>query len=168
MFSGLSLVSMCINLLQMHLEATYETGNPESMESSRRPSGESKGSPSHLPVMMASELVPKRTILGIFATGEQSPTSVTDLRIPKRTTRSSQTNLSYPALRRLVVTSDGSAQWLTASISSNYTMPEEERSPDDVAKLVQSETDFLILSDPGEDYSESEDINVIAKTSQNS
>ncbi|CAD6187055.1 unnamed protein product [Caenorhabditis auriculariae] len=126
---GLSLVSMVINLLQLKMKTTYEAGHVED------------GAPP-----------PNVTTLGILQCFEEddkkSPLSERSL------SRSTQTSLSLPGVKQVVLRSDG-VHWV-----SDVTSP--MKSPDEVTHLVENESGLRVCEQIGdnnhEDYSEAESL----------
>ncbi|CAI5451301.1 unnamed protein product [Caenorhabditis angaria] len=126
---GLSLVSMVINLLQMKMKKTYETGNQEGLNSRKVTAS--------LGIIQCFEEEEKKA--------DQSERSLS---------RSTQTSLSLPGVKQVVLRSDG-VHWINTSTSS------PTKSPDEVTHLVEHESGLRVCEQIGdnnndEDYSEND------------
>uniref|UniRef100_A0A1I7V2P8 Ion_trans_2 domain-containing protein n=1 Tax=Caenorhabditis tropicalis TaxID=1561998 RepID=A0A1I7V2P8_9PELO len=128
---GLSLVSMVINLLQAKMKSTYEAGR-----------NDEKAAAHHLP-----------TSLGVIQcfSEEEKKADYSE----RSLSRSTQTSLSLPGVRQVVLRSDG-VHWVHTDTSS------PTKSPDEVTNLVEMETALRVCEQIGdnnnEEFSEGESL----------
>ncbi|PAV80832.1 hypothetical protein WR25_17073 isoform A [Diploscapter pachys] len=124
---GLSLVSMVINLIQLKMKKTYEAGKI---------------------VANFEKSTEMQTSLGIMQTSSEPERPVVKMDLM---TRSTQTSLSLPAIKQVVLRSDG-VHWIGEN--------DEHKSPDEVTNLLEFESSSLNvceqLGDTNEDNSESD------------
>ncbi|CAB3399022.1 unnamed protein product [Caenorhabditis bovis] len=125
---GLSLVSMVINLLQAKMRKTYEAGQSEE-----------------------PQIHQNQTSLGIMQCYEQEEKKMD---ISERSlSRSTQTSLSLPGVKQVVLSSDG-VHWV-----SDFS---DVKSPDEVTTLVEHESGLRVCEQIGdnnnEDFSELESL----------
>uniref|UniRef100_A0A9J2Q138 Potassium channel domain-containing protein n=1 Tax=Ascaris lumbricoides TaxID=6252 RepID=A0A9J2Q138_ASCLU len=140
---GLSLVSMCINLIQAQLERTYEAGRNQLDSLSLLSSEQGLG-----PLELTQRPPPRRrgSSLGIFKSGSSSHSLTREtiqaaLLNRKKTNKSSQTVLSFPS------PSKNTHICRTVSHSRMRFLP-RTLSIDDVMKLVDTEEgDILVLTE---------------------
>ncbi|XGW02884.1 hypothetical protein V3C99_014706, partial [Haemonchus contortus] len=136
---GLSLVSMVINLLQTKMKKTYDAGKTTH-----------NGSPCS-PVLPAL-LTPEKQCY------------VDDL-MSESLTRSTQTNLSLPGVRQVVLRSDG-VHWITDEAPV--------KSPDEVTRLVEHEGGLRVCEQIGDNNSDddsdstAEEMDVLLEKEENS
>ncbi|KAF8386168.1 twk-35 [Pristionchus pacificus] len=139
---GLSLVSMVVNLLQMKMRKTYEAGKKDK----------------HLKNDEKNDGV-ATTSLGVLHCFDDSPEGEDEEKKAMlasdesdRVSRSTQTSLSLPGARQVVLRSDG-VHWVERN---------SPRSPDEVTRLVELESGLAVCTDIGEfnrDETDNEDDN---------
>ncbi|KJH49307.1 Ion channel [Dictyocaulus viviparus] len=124
---GLSLVSMVINLLQTKMKKTYEAG----------------------PIIQDG-IIMRATIDLISPISEKHICcEAHDYQVLKsNVSRSTQTNLSLPAIRQIVLRSDG-VHWVTNESPL--------KSPDEVTRLVELETSLRVCEQIGDNNEDDED-----------
>ncbi|CAI4225112.1 unnamed protein product [Auanema sp. JU1783] len=118
---GLSLVSMVINLLQMKMKKTYDAGKV-------------------VATIVREQSVTTLGIIQCF--DDENSTSDRSL------SRSTQTSLSLPAVRQVVLRSDG-VHWVTDD--------SRLKSPDEVTQLVELESSLRVCEHIGENNNDQED-----------
>ncbi|CAO4382675.1 unnamed protein product [Caenorhabditis nigoni] len=132
---GLSLVSMVINLLQAKMKSTYEAGR-----------NDDKAMTHH-----AHTLPTSLGVMQCYSADEEKKADVSE----RSLSRSTQTNLSLPGVRQVVLRSDG-VHWVNTDTSS------PTKSPDEVTNLVEMETALRVCEQIGdnnnEEYSEGESL----------
>ncbi|EGT33056.1 hypothetical protein CAEBREN_30917 [Caenorhabditis brenneri] len=133
---GLSLVSMVINLLQAKMKSTYEAGRKDDNAPVRNKHNHHQTLPTSLGVIQC------------YSSEEEKKGDVSE-------SRSTQTSLSLPGVRQVVLRSDG-VHWVHTDNSS------PTKSPDEVTNLVEMETALRVCEQIGdnnnEDYSEGESL----------
>ncbi|CAB07375.3 Potassium channel domain-containing protein [Caenorhabditis elegans] len=131
---GLSLVSMVINLLQAKMKSTYEAGRNDE----KTP---------HIHQTLPTSL----GVLQCFSPDEEKKTDYSE----RSLSRSTQTSLSLPGVRQVVLRSDG-VHWVNTDTSS------PTKSPDEVTNLVEYETALRVCEQIGdnnnEEFSEAESL----------
>ncbi|PIC30815.1 hypothetical protein B9Z55_021929 [Caenorhabditis nigoni] len=132
---GLSLVSMVINLLQAKMKSTYEAGR-----------NDDKAMTHH-----AHTLPTSLGVMQCYSADEEKKADVSE----RSLSRSTQTSLSLPGVRQVVLRSDG-VHWVNTDTSS------PTKSPDEVTNLVEMETALRVCEQIGdnnnEEYSEGESL----------
>uniref|UniRef100_A0A8R1HXS7 Potassium channel domain-containing protein n=1 Tax=Caenorhabditis japonica TaxID=281687 RepID=A0A8R1HXS7_CAEJA len=127
---GLSLVSMVINLLQTKMKSTYDAGHHKEVTHSQ-------------PISLG--------VLQCYSSDEEKRADVSE----RSLSRSTQTSLSLPGVKQVVLRSDG-VHW----VNSENSFP--TRSPDEVTHLVEYETSLRVCEQIGdnnnEEFSEGESL----------
>ncbi|CAI2352460.1 unnamed protein product [Caenorhabditis sp. 36 PRJEB53466] len=130
---GLSLVSMVINLLQAKMKSTYEAGRNDD-----KTAPHARTFPTSLGVIQCYS-------------DEDKKADVSE----RSLSRSTQTSLSLPGVRQVVLRSDG-VHWVHTDTSS------PTKSPDEVTNLVEHESGLRVCEQIGdnnnEEYSEGESL----------